>query len=213
MPGAYEIEQHPGGKASELVSLMGERGNGHRAGRAVIAVVKAHHRHILRYAQTLGPSPDWQKYEFVLDGGAYEGDADFAIAAEDGTLLVDMATMSTQKGLALGGVEPEDAVLPHICAGLQERGEKALVAFMSPLIVTLQHGGDVPVSLVQQIPGQHPGAARVVIPDAGRPLGYREGGVQEDKGNTQRPQTGKQVQVRQTARTTCSPRRSVRCAR
>ena len=53
------------------------------------------------------PSPDWQKYEFVLDGGAYEGDADFAIAAEDGTLLVDMATMSTQKGLALGGFRPD----------------------------------------------------------------------------------------------------------
>ncbi len=53
------------------------------------------------------PSPDWQKYEFLLDGGAYEGDADFAIAAEDGTLLVDMATMSTQKGLALGGFRPD----------------------------------------------------------------------------------------------------------
>ena len=53
------------------------------------------------------PSPDWQKYEFTLDAGEYRGDADFAIAAEDGTLLVDMATMSTRSGLALGGFRPD----------------------------------------------------------------------------------------------------------
>ena len=58
--------------------------------------------------QSLGcPSPDWQKYEFTLDAGAYEGDADFAIAAEDGTLMVDQATMSTRSGLALGGFRPD----------------------------------------------------------------------------------------------------------
>ena len=58
--------------------------------------------------QSLGcPSPDWQKYEFALDAGAYEGDADFAIAAEDGTLLIDQASMGTRSGQALGGFRPD----------------------------------------------------------------------------------------------------------
>lgn len=58
--------------------------------------------------QSLGcPSPDWQKYEFTLDAGAYEGDADFAIAAEDGTLLIDQASMGTRSGQALGGFRPD----------------------------------------------------------------------------------------------------------
>ena len=53
------------------------------------------------------PSPDWQKYEFTLDAGTYEGDADFAVAAEGGTLMIDQATMSTRSGLALGGFRPD----------------------------------------------------------------------------------------------------------
>ena len=58
--------------------------------------------------QSLGcPSPDWQKYEFTLDGGAFEGDADFAIAAEDGTLQIDQASMGTRSGQALGGFRPD----------------------------------------------------------------------------------------------------------
>jgi alpha-N-arabinofuranosidase len=58
--------------------------------------------------QDLGcPSPDWQKYEFTLDAGAYAGDADFAIAAEDGTLLIDQASMGTRAGQALGGFRPD----------------------------------------------------------------------------------------------------------
>ena len=58
--------------------------------------------------QSLGcPSPDWQKYEFTRDGGAFEGDADFAIAAEDGTLQIDQASMGTRSGQALGGFRPD----------------------------------------------------------------------------------------------------------
>ncbi len=58
--------------------------------------------------QSLGcPSPDWQKYEFTLNGGAFEGDADFAIAAEDGTLQIDQASMGTRSGQALGGFRPD----------------------------------------------------------------------------------------------------------
>ncbi len=53
------------------------------------------------------PSPDWQCYEFTLDGGAWEGDADFAIAAEDGTLVIDQASMGTRSGQALGGFRPD----------------------------------------------------------------------------------------------------------
>ena len=58
--------------------------------------------------QSLGcPSPDWQKYEFTLDAGAYEGDADFAVAAEDGTLQIDQVSMGTRSGQALGGFRPD----------------------------------------------------------------------------------------------------------
>ena len=53
------------------------------------------------------PSPDWQCYAFTLDGGDYAGDADFVIAAEDGTLLVDQASMGTRSGQALGGFRPD----------------------------------------------------------------------------------------------------------
>ena len=58
--------------------------------------------------QELGtPSADWKCYEFTLDAGAYEGDADFAIAASDGTLLIDQASMGTHSGQALGGFRPD----------------------------------------------------------------------------------------------------------
>ena len=58
--------------------------------------------------QELGtPSSDWKCYEFTLDAGAYEGDADFAIAASDGTLLIDQASMGTRSGAALGGFRPD----------------------------------------------------------------------------------------------------------
>ena len=53
------------------------------------------------------PGPDWVCYEFTLDGGAYSGDAELAIAAEDGTLLIDQASMHTRSGEALGGFRPD----------------------------------------------------------------------------------------------------------
>ena len=59
-------------------------------------------------SKSLGcPGPDWQKYEFTLDAGDFEGDADFALAAEDGTLLIDQASMGTRAGQALGGFRPD----------------------------------------------------------------------------------------------------------
>ena len=68
---------------------------------------------------------DWKKYEFTLEpqGMSKTGDSrisaegglvgkknidgDFAIVVKDGTVQVDMATMTTQTGLGLGGFRPD----------------------------------------------------------------------------------------------------------
>ena len=80
--------------------------------------------------QSLGKvSKEWKKYEFTLEpqvsgtvedarikmnlvGGIVEQtkisiDGDFAIAVKNGTIQVDMATMTTQTGLDLGGFRPD----------------------------------------------------------------------------------------------------------
>ena len=80
--------------------------------------------------QSLGKvSKDWKKYEFTLEpqvsgniedarikmnlvGGIVEKmkigiDGDFAIAVKNGTVQVDMATMTTQTGIDLGGFRPD----------------------------------------------------------------------------------------------------------
>ena len=79
--------------------------------------------------QSLGKvSKEWKKYDFTLeprslgnqdnvkirlkvnDGGRVEqisGDGDFSIAVKDGTVQVDMATMTTQTGKNLGGFRPD----------------------------------------------------------------------------------------------------------
>ena len=49
---------------------------------------------------------EWRKYEFTLEPQV-NGDGDFAIAVKSGTVQVDMATMSTQTGLDLGGFRPD----------------------------------------------------------------------------------------------------------
>ena len=49
---------------------------------------------------------DWKKYEFTLKPKA-NCDGDFAIAVVDGTVQVDMATMTTQTALNLGGFRPD----------------------------------------------------------------------------------------------------------
>lgn len=53
------------------------------------------------------PGAEWQRYDFRFDGGDYEGDAELAVAAEDGTLLVDQFSMGTDAGRALGGFRPD----------------------------------------------------------------------------------------------------------
>jgi alpha-N-arabinofuranosidase len=49
---------------------------------------------------------DWKKYAFTLRPQA-SCDGDFAIAVKNGTVLVDMATMTTQTGIDLGGFRPD----------------------------------------------------------------------------------------------------------
>jgi len=58
--------------------------------------------------QTLGtPSGEWTKYEFSLKSDSYNGDADFAIEVEGGTLQVDQVSMTTKTGQDLGGFRPD----------------------------------------------------------------------------------------------------------
>jgi alpha-N-arabinofuranosidase len=58
-------------------------------------------------SQSLGKvSKDWKKYEFVLEPQV-SCDGDFAIMVKNGTVQVDMATMTTQTGKNLGGFRPD----------------------------------------------------------------------------------------------------------
>ena len=77
--------------------------------------------------QSFKVSKDWKKYEFTLDPEKIEGDlrltvdstqtpkkitkiscdGDFLIMVKNGTVQVDMATMTTQTGLSLGGFRPD----------------------------------------------------------------------------------------------------------
>ena len=52
------------------------------------------------------PGPKWRKYEFILDG-TFDGDADFAICVENGSVQVDEASMTTRSGQQLGGFRPD----------------------------------------------------------------------------------------------------------
>ena len=47
---------------------------------------------------------DWKKYEFTLEP---QVNCDVAIVVKDGTVQVDMATMTTQTGINLGGFRPD----------------------------------------------------------------------------------------------------------
>ena len=52
------------------------------------------------------PGPKWKKYEFELDG-TFDGDADFAICVENGSVQVDEASLTTKSGMDLGGFRPD----------------------------------------------------------------------------------------------------------
>jgi alpha-N-arabinofuranosidase len=53
------------------------------------------------------PGSAWKKYEFSLEAGQYEGDADLAIGARGGTLQVDQVSMMSGSAIALGGFRPD----------------------------------------------------------------------------------------------------------
>ena len=58
--------------------------------------------------QALGvPGKAWKKFDIALPAGDQSGDADFAILAKEGTLLVDQVTLSTATGQANGGFRPD----------------------------------------------------------------------------------------------------------
>ena len=58
--------------------------------------------------QTLGrPAAGWQRYAFTLDAGSYNGDAAFAIAAENGAVQIDQVSMGTEAGQKNGGFRPD----------------------------------------------------------------------------------------------------------
>lgn len=59
-------------------------------------------------SQSLGKinGKEWKKYEFTLQPQV-SGCGDFAIAVKNGTVQVDMATMTTQTGIDLGGFRPD----------------------------------------------------------------------------------------------------------
>ncbi|MCQ2197503.1 MAG: alpha-L-arabinofuranosidase [Bacteroidaceae bacterium] len=58
--------------------------------------------------QSLGTmTGEWKKYEFELSTPSYNGDADFAICVENGTVQVDEASMTTLSGKKLGGFRPD----------------------------------------------------------------------------------------------------------
>ena len=76
-------------------------------GKAKLSVALVRDGRILR-EQALGvPGAAWKKFDITLPAGDLSGDADFAILAKDGTLLVDQVTLSTATGQANGGFRPD----------------------------------------------------------------------------------------------------------
>ena len=85
--------------------------------------------------QALGvPGPAWKKFDISLPAGELSGDADFAILATEGTLLVDQVTLSTATGQANGGFRPDilQAVKDLHLAGRRLRGPVLLAVGHRP---------------------------------------------------------------------------------
>ena len=53
------------------------------------------------------PGNEWKKFDIALPAGENSGDADFAVAVENGTVQIDQVTLSTATGQALGGFRPD----------------------------------------------------------------------------------------------------------
>ena len=82
-------------------------GSVYAKGDGKLSVALVRDGRILR-EQALGvPGPEWKRFDIALPAGELSGDADFAILAKDGTLLVDQVTLSTATGRANGGFRPD----------------------------------------------------------------------------------------------------------
>ncbi|MCQ2094868.1 MAG: alpha-L-arabinofuranosidase [Bacteroidaceae bacterium] len=53
------------------------------------------------------PGQEWKKFEFEMNAGDYQGDADFAVCVENGSVQVDEVSMTTLTGRNLGGFRPD----------------------------------------------------------------------------------------------------------
>ena len=74
-------------------------------GELIVGLRNAEGQFVAR--QSLGKvGKEWKKYEFTLEPQV-STDGDFAIVVKGGTIQVDMATMTTQTGLNLGGFRPD----------------------------------------------------------------------------------------------------------
>ena len=74
-------------------------------GELIVALRNTKGKFVAR--QSLGKvGKTWQKYPFTLTPET-SCDGDFAIIVKDGTVQVDMATMTTQTGIDLGGFRPD----------------------------------------------------------------------------------------------------------
>ena len=58
--------------------------------------------------QVIGtPGAEWKKYNFSLDIGQFEGDANLAIGVKGGSLQVDQVSMMSRSGIKIGGFRPD----------------------------------------------------------------------------------------------------------
>jgi alpha-N-arabinofuranosidase len=53
------------------------------------------------------PDAGWGKYEFMLEAGEFEGDADLVISARGGRLQIDQVTMMSRSANDIGGFRPD----------------------------------------------------------------------------------------------------------
>ena len=74
-------------------------------GDLIVGLRDANGRFVAR--KSLGKvGKEWKKYEFTLEPQE-SAEGDFAIAVRNGTVQIDMVTMTTQTGLGLGGFRPD----------------------------------------------------------------------------------------------------------
>lgn len=82
-------------------------GSVYAKGDGSLSVALVRDGRVLREQKFGVPGAAWKKFDISLPVGELSGDADFAILAQDGTVLVDQVTLSTATGQANGGFRPD----------------------------------------------------------------------------------------------------------